>query len=218
MPTRGLYGFRKNGADKLTYNHLDSYPKWLGNNIIDFCRSMTAQELNDIFDRLEMVSESGKPDAEQLKIYQQWEYSNENVLLFSNWHSILLDVQGNMDALKTQRYMADAKGYIKTSDDCNFAYIINLDNNTLEFWIGNQTTPQQENRYGTDKKRGHYPCRLALTFPLDRIPENAMEQMEAYRLEEKARERGEIPTPSFYDDISDYETDTENEDEDDLEI
>ena len=35
MGTRGLYGFRKNGIDKLTYNHLDSYPDWLGKKVVE---------------------------------------------------------------------------------------------------------------------------------------------------------------------------------------
>ena len=30
MSTRGIYGFRKNGEDKLTYNHYDSYFSYLG--------------------------------------------------------------------------------------------------------------------------------------------------------------------------------------------
>lgn len=32
MSTRGIYGFRKNGEDKLTYNHYDSYFSYLGEN------------------------------------------------------------------------------------------------------------------------------------------------------------------------------------------
>ena len=36
MSTRGIYGFRKNGEDKLTYNHYDSYFSYLGENIINF--------------------------------------------------------------------------------------------------------------------------------------------------------------------------------------
>ena len=39
MGTRGLYGFRKNGVDKVTYNHYDSYPEYLGRNILEFIRN-----------------------------------------------------------------------------------------------------------------------------------------------------------------------------------
>lgn len=39
MGTRGAYGFYKDGQNKLTYNHFDSYPEGLGNTVVDFCRA-----------------------------------------------------------------------------------------------------------------------------------------------------------------------------------
>jgi len=198
MPTRGLYGFRKNGVDKITYNHTDSYPKWLGENITNLCRSLTKQELNDIFDRLEMVNENGKPTENQLYIYRQWEHSDESASELNDWRDILRHAQGNMDALKSQRFMTDSVYYIKLSNDCNYAYIINLDNNTLEFWVGNQTAPQQGNRYGTNKSGDSSPCRIVLAFPLDRIPENAVEQMESCRNEKRVQtQRETAPAHDF---------------------
>ena len=40
MSTRGLWGFRKNDKDMLTYNHSDSYPEWLGKKICEFITDM----------------------------------------------------------------------------------------------------------------------------------------------------------------------------------
>lgn len=37
MSTRGIYGWRKNNENKITYNHSDSYPTWLGEKIVEFC-------------------------------------------------------------------------------------------------------------------------------------------------------------------------------------
>ena len=50
MSTNGIYGFRKNGEDKLTYNHCDSYFSYLGENIINFVKETPLQELNKIYD------------------------------------------------------------------------------------------------------------------------------------------------------------------------
>lgn len=36
MSTRGAYGFILNGEEKITYNHCDSYPSYLGINILKF--------------------------------------------------------------------------------------------------------------------------------------------------------------------------------------
>ena len=41
MSTRGAYGFYKNGVDKITYNHYDSYFSGLGEEIVNFCRNTT---------------------------------------------------------------------------------------------------------------------------------------------------------------------------------
>lgn len=41
MGTRGLYGFHKNGIDKLTYNHLGSYTRFAWEEdcrVLQMCR------------------------------------------------------------------------------------------------------------------------------------------------------------------------------------
>lgn len=57
MGTRGLYGFHKNGIDKLTYNHLGSYPDSLGKKIVEFCKCAGRDGMNSLFDHIELVSE-----------------------------------------------------------------------------------------------------------------------------------------------------------------
>jgi hypothetical protein len=52
MGTNGIYGFRKFGQDKITYHHFSSYPKGLGAKIVDFCRVMSIDELNKIYDNI----------------------------------------------------------------------------------------------------------------------------------------------------------------------
>ena len=52
MGTRGLYGFRKNGKDKITYNHWDSYPEGLGQNVLNFVKETSIEELNSIYDKI----------------------------------------------------------------------------------------------------------------------------------------------------------------------
>lgn len=71
MSTNGIYGFRKNGEDKLTYNHCDSYFSYLGKNIINFVKETPLQELNKIYDNLILVSEDDIPTKEQ------WKHLNE---------------------------------------------------------------------------------------------------------------------------------------------
>ena len=67
MSTRGLYGIRKNGVDKCTYNHSDSYPSWLGKKILEFCANNTIENLEKFFNKIELVDESSKPTEEQIR-------------------------------------------------------------------------------------------------------------------------------------------------------
>ncbi len=84
------------------------------------------------------------------------------------WYKLLREAQGKMDVYLTGelRYMIDGIEFIKDSLFCEWAYIINLDNNTLEVWKGFQQSPQKDNRYGTSLEDGYYPCALIKTYPL----------------------------------------------------
>lgn len=52
MGTRGLYGIRKDGVDKVTYNHFDSYPEYLGKNMLKFCMSHSKDALTELFNKI----------------------------------------------------------------------------------------------------------------------------------------------------------------------
>lgn len=183
MGTRGIMGFRKNGQDKLTYNHFDSYPDGLGASVVDFCRNTSIDEMNEIFDRIKLVKEDKKPTVEQIEECKQWLNRHVSQQTEYEWYCLLREAQGELSAYKSLRYMIDNHNFIKDSLFCEFGYIINLDDNTLEFWKGFQKEPQKGNRYGTkiseDRGNGtkYYPCRLMEVYPLDSIPENVVENM-----------------------------------------
>ena len=171
MGTRGLYGFRKNGIDKTTYNHWDSYPDYLGEIMVKFCKETSIKEMNDIFDRIILVEENRKPTKAQ--IVECIEYYNGNVSTQTpeDWYCLLRNAQGNPNVYKNGlRYMIDSDGFIQDSLFCEYAYIINLDTNCLEFWVGFQKEPCESNRYGTethDNMGKYYPCKMVSYYPLD---------------------------------------------------
>lgn len=68
--------------------------------------------------------------------------------------------------------MINSEEFLRDSS-CNWAYIINLDTETLEVYMGFQERPQKRNPLGTKKdKYGGYPPKLVRSFPLLRIPKN----------------------------------------------
>lgn len=175
MGTRGTYGFRKDGVDKLTYNHFDSYPSYLGEKIVSFCYEHSIEEFNELFDKIVLVNESEKPTPEQIDICRQNGLINLAVSSKSedDWYCLLRNCQGDLDALfemNNKAYMIDNGDFIKNSLWCEYGYIINLDEEVLEYYEGFQKQPQSDNRYGCiPDEHGYYPCKLILEIPLNEL-------------------------------------------------
>ena len=176
MGTRGLYGLRKDGIDKVTYNHWDSYPDVLGFNVSEFCANTSFENLVKIYNNIYLVNEGSTPTSEQRDWCVQCGLYNENVSTRSeeDWYCLLRNIQGDLERLKElalngKAYMIDNQSFIRDSLFCEYAYIINLDTKMLEFWTGFQKTPQEGNRYGRTDAQGYYPCKLTLQIPLDEI-------------------------------------------------
>lgn len=180
MGTRGTYGFRKGGVDKLAYNHFDSYPSGLGAGIVKFCENTSIEQMNEIFDKIIMVDEGIKPTEDQIKEVEKY---NGHLLGHSDdeWYNLLRNTQGELDFYKGDlRYMINANGFIENSLFCEHGYIINLDTNELEYWVGFQQSPQAGNRYGETKadSEEYYPCKLKNTFSLSKLSEDVISIME----------------------------------------
>ena len=168
MGTRGLYGFRKNGEDKLTYNHFDSYPDWLGKQVVEFCKNTSIEEMNTIFDRIVLVDEDAKPTKEQIEKCFKYYNGEVSTQSMDDWYCLLRNAQGELNVYKCGlEYMIDNHEFIKNSLFCEYAYIINLDTNCLEFYLGFQKEPYPSNRYGTEEYRGYYPCKMVTYYPIE---------------------------------------------------
>jgi hypothetical protein len=186
MSTRGMYAIRKNGEDKGTYNHSDSYPSGLGMDVVSFCKRHTSEELSRLFDNIILIDEKIKPTKEQIEICKKNGYADFSVLMQSeeDWYCLLRHLQGNFDNYdecindNKQIFMKDNVSFITDSLFCEFAYIINLDDNVLEFYQGFQRIPQKGNRYGTSADdSGYYPCRLCLIIPFTSIYNSSVESI-----------------------------------------
>ena len=177
MSTRGLYGLRKNGIDKLAYNHSDSYPSYLGAHIIDFLTNVSIEQLNFLYDHIILVNEDSTPTQNEIDFCM----SNNTGYLDNTrqndlWYGLLHNLQGDLIMImeiaqkNNKVYLIDNQEFIRDSLFCEWAYIINLDTNKLEIYEGFQKTPDDNNRYGnTPNQDGYYPCQLLLEIPLNKI-------------------------------------------------
>lgn len=168
MGTRGLYGFRKNGVDKTTYNHWDSYPECLGRTVVRFCLETPEDQMSKMYDQIELVDEDSSATPEQIAFCRKTNTPDLSVgdRSESSWYCLLRNIQGDLNSLKNiiqsegKGYMIDNSSFIKDSLFCEYAYIINLDDHILEYYEGFQKEPDEAGRYGCEQKAGYYPCKL----------------------------------------------------------
>lgn len=177
MGTRGAYGFIKNGEMKITYNHYDSYLSELGFNVMRFIAATSNIELNEIFGNIIMVREDTKPTEEQIKECEKYlnlDVGNQNI---DDWYCLLREAQGNLNEYKKGlRYMIDNKEFMGDSLFCEYAYILNLDNNYLEIYKGFNKDIETDNDYTQfrgkiDENNRYVEVKNFDTVPFDSIRE-----------------------------------------------
>lgn len=183
MGTRGTFGFRLDQEDKLTYNHFDSYPDGLGNDVVEFIRGVTDWDaVKEQVRALEDVS-NRKPTLADVEACAEFTDLHVSKQSTEDWYCLLRQVQGDPAAiLRVGRYLG-GNGFINDSLFCEYGYIINLDEMTLELYEGFQEESHTKGRYATyvPEKDGsnsdkYYACALVGTFPLDNIPEDWIKQ------------------------------------------
>ena len=115
MGTRGVFGFRKGGVDKICYNHWDSYLSVLGKDMVRFIKRNPISVLNDMFDKIILTTDENKFLEKKKK--------------FSNNKNIIMYEKGLI-------WMLDGSEFTKDGLCCEWGYIINLDTNMLDVYKG----------------------------------------------------------------------------------
>lgn len=182
MGTRGAMGFVLDGQDFITYNHFDSYPDGLGCDVLEAIKKASGKigldEIKKNIKSLKMIEDSElKPSDEDIQNYS--DYANLAVGAqgignkeIHTWYQLLRRAQGKiylyMDG--TISHMISSNNFIKDSLFCEYAYLINLDTDKFEYYVGFQKEPDIKNRYGQEDDRGYYPCKLVHEFDLSDLP------------------------------------------------
>ncbi len=96
MGTRGAYGYRIDGEDKVTYNHYDSYPDELGSNIIGYASQMELEKMREVAKSIVLVN--GNEDVEKKLIERYKSYADLGVAdgTYKSWYCLLRNTQGDL--------------------------------------------------------------------------------------------------------------------------
>ena len=175
MGTRGAFGFRFETRDKVTYNHFDSYPSGLGNQVADFLKGFSdAEEIKKIFKNIVLVDMDSKPTKEQKAKAKELDLVDLTVSSQSEdeWYCLLRKAQFDIESYKEGLpFMIDSHKFLGDSLFCEWAYIINLDICSLEIYRGFNKDQNACGRYASlNPDQGEYfGVVLHETIPLDQF-------------------------------------------------
>lgn len=176
MSTRGAYGFRIDGQDKVTYNHSDSYPECLGYDLLRELRGFDRILLPDKARAVVLVDGAVPATDEQIAECSQWRNLEVSKKQAWEWYCLLREAQGSFEPwlIGGLKYMIDSHKFLADSLMCEWAYIVNCDENVFEVYRGFNKDPGEVGRYAALRDEiGDEYCgvRLIQALPLSMLYE-----------------------------------------------
>lgn len=166
MSTRAAYGFRHKQQDYISYSHSDGYPNALGYEILEALTSFTLNKdieyLRYCIDNVQLIHQEDNhtfTKEEFLSIVERL----DNLGIYNNLKSeysviteipaipVLYHTAGKVDTIIDREnaipYMLDSCNFMNDSLFCEWAYVINLDDQVIEFYRGFNQNPKANGRY-----------------------------------------------------------------------
>ncbi len=154
MGTRGAFGFRVDGVDKVTYNHFDSYPDGLGNSLVEFVAGVDDARLLEIARGLRVIDGETPPTPAEIAKYRKWYDGGVGSQKESDWYCLLREAQGNPGAWANGLdVIVDGRDFLADSVWCEWAYIINVDEGVLEVYRGFNENPAGPGRFAALRRK-----------------------------------------------------------------
>lgn len=135
MSTRGAIGFRLNGKNKVTYNHFDSYPASLGQNVLQFCRETDDwDKVKEQVEAIRLVQRLSVPTNQDIELCKEFADLGVSNSSLHDWYCLLRKAQGDLAAYLKVGVMIDSEQFLQDGLFCEWHYIINLDDMVLEIY------------------------------------------------------------------------------------
>lgn len=178
MSTRSATGVRFENTDKLSYNQFDGYPTGVGNEVLKELREEIAQlgydqalaKWREQAKALVLVDESTEPTAEDLERFK--DAHDDAVSTGKDWYFLLRKDHGSILVRLRRGVATQGNDFILDSLFCEWAYVLNLDEEVLEVYQGFRKKRHRQGRYAALKapKSDYFPCAQIGAFPLKALP------------------------------------------------
>jgi hypothetical protein len=189
MGTRGLMAFTHNGEVKAMYNHFDSYPTGLGTDMVNWIlgRQGDFSEAIEQFERLAAIDEDVVPTTDQKLALLRYLNLNVATQTSDDWYSLLRETQGNpVETLKAGFFV----DYFKFGFDslfCEWAYVVDLDNQVLDVYKGFANTSNGKGLWGSVDKPStpyegadeYFGVQLLTSYAFADLTKETMTELEA---------------------------------------
>jgi len=180
MQKKGSLMFIKNDRIKALYCHRSAQMEVFGRDIVTMIKHFSREELDALYDYIEMVDEDEPMTPEQIQAYKKY-MPAELWKPDLNWTTALrYTLNPIVPLVDGFPYVVDYAGFLPSWRN-RYRYVIDLDNN--EFRVakaGLEIISQLFDEFSPD---GDYCDSIASTvlgrWPLDNIPEDWLEQIKA---------------------------------------
>lgn len=156
MGTQAIYGFRKDGRDKLTVMNNSGYPSYFGAEILSYLRPRTLDRLRETCDRIVLIPEGSRPTPQQIVDHLALARLEDPLgvsvgeAAIDAAYNLLREAQGDLSVYEPEAgfyLMEDYGPAMRDSFWTDWAYVINLDSGQLEIYLGHNTVPSGPGRY-----------------------------------------------------------------------
>ena len=173
VSTRGFIGFVADGKAKVAYNHSDSYPDWLGRNMLEWARGADQEAAKAAVRELRVVAPEDEPtELDEIKLARFANFSVGARGGKPTWYQLLRETHGDPGATLKAGVIEDASDFPADSLFAEYGSVVDLDQGALEAYVGFQQAPHSEGRFASDTpgRNGYYPVRLVASWPLASLP------------------------------------------------
>lgn len=155
MSTRGFIGFVADGKTAIAYNHSDSYPDYLGHQMLNWLRGADLNEAARQAAALRVAAPNSEPTDADIAALK--EFHNPNVggrRERPDWYQLLRATQGEPELILRAGVIEDASGFPADSLFAEWGYVADFDAQAFEVYKGFQKEAHAEGRFASATPNG----------------------------------------------------------------